>query len=78
MLLCNISMTALHKRSFISWVRNIISSVYRNEDQHIMSWRRGLRRKDMDRLSNYLHITVVISTVLFTGIIFAASAVTLL
>lgn len=32
----------------------------------------------MDRLSKYLHITVLISTVLFTGVIFASSAQSLL
>ena len=28
----------------------------------------------MDRLTNYLHLTVLISTVLFSGIIMASSA----
>jgi hypothetical protein len=28
----------------------------------------------MDRLTNYLHITVLVSTVLSTGVIFASSA----
>jgi hypothetical protein len=32
----------------------------------------------MDRLTNYLHITVLVSTVLFTGVVFASSATAIL
>ena len=32
----------------------------------------------MDKLTKYLHITVFVSTVLFTGVIFASSATVLL
>jgi hypothetical protein len=33
-----------------------------------------LRRNVMERFTNYLHITVLVSTVFFTGVIFASSA----
>jgi hypothetical protein len=32
----------------------------------------------MDKFSNYLHVTVLVSAVLFTGVVFASSALVLL
>lgn len=63
---------------FISMIRNNITLVLEEKDTGMGPGLSQYGEMVMDKLTKYLHITVFVSAVLFTGVIFASSANVLL